>query len=140
MNKQFAYFVGLLAILAASSFMIVTAQNATLNNTTLNNTTSSNLSLQYSAMNNTDLNTTTPEETEPRNNASINASTELSAAQLKSSNRTAYITDSVENKKVFQINANGKNNSAYKISTPIKPLKDVSTLGYIIQGTPHGYV
>jgi hypothetical protein len=61
MNNSFINFIGLLAIMTATSLIMVTSQeynNTTLNNTVLNNTTLSNTSLNLSAMNYTVLNAT----------------------------------------------------------------------------------
>ena len=61
MNNSFINFIGLLAIMTATSLIIVTSQefnNAALNNTVLNNTTLSNTSLNLSAVNYTVINAT----------------------------------------------------------------------------------
>ncbi|VVB63790.1 Uncharacterised protein [uncultured archaeon] len=61
MNNSFIYFVGLLAIMTATSLIIVASQeynNVTLNNNTLNNVALNNKSMNFSAMNKTVVNTT----------------------------------------------------------------------------------
>jgi hypothetical protein len=106
MNNPFIYFIGLLAVMTATSLIIVTSQeynNVTINNAILNNTALSNKSMNFSAMNKTAINTT---------------------------NETAFrIGNVIEGHK-----------SAFGISLPIKPVKDASKFGYIIQATPHGTV
>jgi hypothetical protein len=61
MNNSFINFIGLLAIMTATSLIIVTSQeysDKTLNDTAMNNTTLSNTSLNLSAMNYTAINAT----------------------------------------------------------------------------------
>ncbi len=61
MNNSFIYFIGMLAIMTATSLIVVTSQeyaNITINNAILNNTALSNTSMNFSAMNKTVINTT----------------------------------------------------------------------------------
>jgi ERCC4-type nuclease len=111
MKNRFTYLTGLIAIIMATSLMIVVAQeitNATLNNTISNNTIPNNTTIE-----NVDQNISIV------NNTVLNGTNE------------AYFTigTGIEH-----------NNSTFNIGKPIKPMKDASKLGYIIQSTPHGYV
>lgn len=61
MNKSLIYLIGMLAIITATSLLIVAAlesDNAILNNALLNNTTFGNMSLNFSTSNNTAINAT----------------------------------------------------------------------------------
>jgi hypothetical protein len=104
---------------------VTVQENVTLSNTTQNNTTTNITSLDLTALNKA-VNTSKPEK---GNKFSTNASASFYTPILAS------------NGTVFPVGGNKKaGEQAFEIGMPIKPAKDASQLGYIIQATPHGTV
>lgn len=116
MTNSCMYFIKLLTIITAVSLVVITSlgyDNVTMNNTSVNNIILNNISLNNTSLINTGM-----------NSSAINEST------INSTNETA-----------FRIGIVGEGNkSAFVIDSPIKPVKDASKLGYLIQSTPHGTV
>jgi hypothetical protein len=109
------------------SFASVNLHNVTVQEKrTLSNTIMNNTSLDLTVLNKTVAGVTKPEN---GNNLSTNVSSSF------------YTSNQDSNKTVFTIEGNGKAaEQAFKVGISIKPAKNASRLGYIIQATPHGTV
>ena len=126
MKNRLMYIIGLLAIGATTSLMISVAQEIT--DAALSNTPTNDIILNHTGLNDTILNDTILNNT--TFNKTIQNISIVNNAILNATNETH-----------FTIGTGIKpNNSTFDIGKPIKPMKDASKMGYIIQGTPHGYV
>jgi hypothetical protein len=123
MNNIIVYFIGLLAVITTSSWMMgVTSQedaNATPRITDLNGIINNTI-LINSSLNNAITNETN----------SGNARLSPSDVVINATNKTAFTIG----------NGLADNESIRKIDEPIKPRAYPSKMWYLVQGVPHGYV
>ncbi|MDD1753515.1 MAG: hypothetical protein LUQ38_10570 [Methanotrichaceae archaeon] len=124
--KEIGPIVNLSVNTSADLYKVTIRENGTLNNTTQNNTSMNNMGLDLTSLNKTTVDANEPEK---GNNLSTNVSTNF------------YTTASASNETVFDVGDNGKaGEQVFDVGLPIKPAKDASKMGYIIQATPHGTV
>ncbi len=141
--NRFLCFVGLLAVMTSASLIVVYAQangSEKMNDVVLDNASSNNASTSNLSANNftnnlptglvaDDLKLTMPDLSKPMSNVSINATAGPSQPVF------AVLGPA------FTIGTGMKNNSsAYRLGGKAQITKNLSTMWYIVQATPHGYV